>query len=59
MPSSTDEKRLFASYRIDDKRKRGSFIDSEGHLVAFARTHGYQEYDGQGWVGIVRQRLLG
>ena len=55
--ASTDDKRLFTTYLIDDKRKRGSFIDSEGRLVAFARTHGYQEYDGQGWIGVVRQRL--
>ena len=54
--ASTEEKHLFTTYAIDDPRKRGSFVDAEGRLVAFARTHGYQEYDGQGWIGVVRQR---
>ncbi len=56
--ASTDEKRLFAQFAIADRRKRGSYVDDEGCLVAFARTHGYQEYDGQGWIGVVRQRPL-
>lgn len=53
--ASSDATRLFTSFPIEDARKRGSYVDREGCLVAFARTHGYQEYDGQGWVGVVRQ----
>jgi hypothetical protein len=55
--ASTDPKRLFTQFVLDDSaRKRGSYADREGNLVAFAKTHGYQEYDGQGWVGVVVQR---
>jgi hypothetical protein len=54
--ASTDQTRLFSTFNVRDTRKRGSYMDDDGQLVAFARTHGYQEYDGQGWVGIVRQR---
>ena len=54
--ASTDPGQLFKTFTIEDQRKRGSFIDAEGCLVAFARTRGYQEYDGQGWIGVVRQR---
>jgi hypothetical protein len=36
---------------------RGSYTNAEGELVAFARTHGYQEYDGRGWYGVIVQRL--
>jgi hypothetical protein len=57
--ASTDPQRLFATLAIEDTGKRGSYIDREGRLVAFARTHGYQEYDGQGWIGVVRQQLAG
>jgi hypothetical protein len=53
--ASSDQKRLFTPFAIEDAGKRGSYVDREGCLVAFARTHGYQEYDGQGWVGVVRQ----
>ena len=55
--ASTDPNRLFTTLSIEASGQRGSYLDREGHLVAFARTHGYQEYDGQGWVGVVRQRL--
>jgi hypothetical protein len=53
--ASTDPKRLFATFTIDATTMRGSYVDRDGCLVAFARTHGYQEYDGQGWIGVVRQ----
>ena len=54
--ASTDPKRLFTTFGIEAAAKRGSYIDRGGCLVAFARTHGYQEYDGQGWVGVVMQK---
>ncbi len=46
--ASTDPGQSFKAFAIADQRKRGSFIDADGCLVAFARTHGYQEGDGQG-----------
>ncbi len=36
--------------------QRGSYMDMSGNIVAFARTLGYQEYDGLGWWGIIVQR---
>ncbi len=36
--------------------ERGSYLDMSGNIVAFARTLGYQEYDGLGWWGVVVQR---
>ncbi|MCC5869778.1 MAG: hypothetical protein JJU27_14850 [Gammaproteobacteria bacterium] len=32
---------------------RGCFHDREGRLTAYARTVGYQEYDGLGWYGVI------
>lgn len=56
--ASSDGTRLFTSFSIEEPGKRGAYVDREGCLVAFARTHGYQEYDGQGWIGVVRQKPL-
>lgn len=56
--ASTEPKHLFTTFALEDSRKRGSYTDRDGTLVAFARTHGYQEYDGQGWIGVVRQKPL-
>lgn len=54
--ASTAPDKLFTSYQLDDKgAARGSYINGDGELVAFARTHGYQEYDGQGWLGVIIQ----
>jgi hypothetical protein len=58
--------RIIASSRPDSRFQtyalrhgdaaRGSYLDSAGNVVAFARTLGYQEYDGLGWWGCVVQR---
>jgi hypothetical protein len=41
---------------LDDGRQRGTYYDADGNVVAFARTLGYQEYDGLGWWGVVVQK---
>jgi hypothetical protein len=56
--ASSDPARLFKTFPLENMASRGSYVDNEGCLVAFARTHGYQEYDGQGWIGIVRRKPL-
>ena len=33
---------------------KGAYTDARGNLVAFARTIGYQEYDGLGWYGVIK-----
>jgi hypothetical protein len=44
-------------FRLEDCGKpRGTYYDASGNIVAFARTLGYQEYDGLGWWGVVVQR---
>ena len=55
--ASTAPDLLFTDFALSDHgQKRGSYSRRDGSLVAFAKTHGYQEYDGQGWVGVVVQR---
>jgi hypothetical protein len=55
--ATTDPGTLFTAFELRaDGAARGSYTDAAGAHVAFAATHGYQEYDGQGWVGVVIQR---
>ena len=60
------ERRVIASTRPDlmftpfdlhhQGLQRGSYYDGRGNIVAFARTLGYQDYDGLGWYGVVMQQ---
>ncbi len=35
----------------------GSYFDAHGNSISFAKTLGYQEFDGLGWYGVVIRRL--
>lgn len=35
----------------------GSYYDNNGSIVAYAKTLGYEDYDGLGWSGVVVQKL--
>ncbi len=50
--------RLYQTYglQIPDGATRGSYYDAQGAIVAFARTLGYEDYDGLGWYGVIVQR---
>jgi len=37
--------------------KKGYFRDEHGNIVAYARTLGYQEFDGLGWTGVITQKI--
>jgi hypothetical protein len=55
--ASTDPSLMFTTLRLDDNGKQqGTYTDANGHTVAFAKTLGYQEYDGLGWYGVVVQQ---
>lgn len=55
--ATTRPQSLFTRFDLrHDERQRGSYYDGHGNIVAFARTLGYQEYDGLGWWGVVLQR---
>lgn len=43
--------------RNPDKAASGSYYDERGHIVAFARTLGYEDYDGLGWHGVIVQQI--
>jgi hypothetical protein len=55
--ATTRPEHRFTQFPLNDNgQARGSYLDSAGNIVAFAKTLGYQEYDGLGWWGVVVQR---
>lgn len=55
--ATTRPERRFQHYSLQHGGdQRGSYMDANGNIVAFARTLGYQEYDGLGWWGVIVQR---
>jgi hypothetical protein len=57
--ATTNPALLFTRFALAGKKDQsaGSYYDSNGHIVAFARTLGYEDYDGLGWHGVVVQKL--
>lgn len=55
--ASTRPESCFSRFDLNhENRQRGSYYDGQGNIIAFARTLGYQEYDGLGWWGVILQR---
>ena len=56
--AASDNQNLLQHYPLETQgNTKGAYIDMNGHLVAYAKTIGYQEYDGLGWYGVVVQQL--
>lgn len=56
--ASTDSKMLWQHYPLQNQDAvKGSYYDDEGHIIAYAKTIGYEEYDGLGWWGLVIQAV--
>jgi hypothetical protein len=55
--ASSDDRDIYSSFPLDTgKNTKGHFIARNGDLVAYARTLGYQEYNGLGWYGVIVQK---
>lgn len=58
--AASDDRGLYQTYAFEDHgRDKGVVVTSDGRVVAFARTIGYEAYDGLGWIGVVEQRRQG
>lgn len=54
--ASTDPRLMFTEFPLKhDGRTSGRYV-RDREVVCFARTHGYQDYDGLGWYGVIVQR---
>lgn len=57
--ASSDGQGLLQSFDLQTAgQTKGSYHDQNGNVIAFAKTIGYQEYDGLGWYGVIVQEPL-
>ena len=54
--ASSDEIGLYSHFALKIANNKGYYIDNNGDLIAYARTLGYEEYDGLGWYGVIVQK---
>lgn len=55
--AASDNMGLFSHFPLRTEGKtKGHYYDEAGTLIAFAKTLGYQEYDGLGWYGVIAQK---
>ncbi len=55
--ASSDNSGLYQPFDLSPSPAgRGSYYRRNGELVAYARTIGYETYDGLGWYGVITQR---
>jgi len=54
--ASSDGQKLLTEFALDSKgQQKGYYVGRDRELVAFAKTIGYQEYDGLGWSAVIVQ----
>ena len=53
--ASSDNRGVLEPFQLDHGGQKMGVYKADGRVVAFARTTGYQEYDGLGWYGVVVQ----
>ena len=55
--AASDGQGLLTSFQLNTHgQRKGYYTLEDGTLVAFAKTIGYQEYDGLGWTGVILQK---
>jgi hypothetical protein len=58
--ASSDNQGLLGTYPLDTRgQSKGTYLDESRNRVCFARTIGYQEYDGLGWYAVIVMRPEG
>jgi hypothetical protein len=55
--AASDNKELLSYFPLKtENRQKGYYVNEQKELVAFAKTIGYQEYDGLGWYSVIVQK---
>ena len=55
--ASSDGNGLLSHFSLRNEGKaKGYYFDADGSVVAYAKTIGYQEYSGLGWMGVIIQK---
>jgi hypothetical protein len=57
--ATTDPSLMFTHFALANQggQASGSYYNNKGHIIAFAKTLGYEDYDGLGWHGVVVQKM--
>jgi hypothetical protein len=57
--AASDGKGLYSKFplKINKDVTKSYYKDNNGQLIAYARTLGYEDYDGLGWYGIIVQKV--
>jgi hypothetical protein len=54
--ASSDNSGILAPFVLEHQgQRKGHYLNADHELIAFAQTHGYQEYDGLGWYAVIVQ----
>jgi hypothetical protein len=54
--AASDGMDLLTTYPLKtDGKSKGNYEDESGKIISFAKTIGYEEYDGLGWYGVIVQ----
>jgi len=54
--AASDHRGLLSVFRLEHRdHAKGHYLGDKKEVVAFAKTLGYQEYDGLGWYGVIVQ----
>ncbi|WP_306431162.1 methyl-accepting chemotaxis protein [Rhizobium sp. L1K21] len=56
--ASSRKELMYRSFALKNPQNApsGSYYDGNGSIVAFAKTLGYEDYDGLGWYGVIVQK---
>lgn len=55
--AASDNNNLFTTFPLHHRGEtKGHYESEQGEIVSFAKTLGYQEYDGLGWWGVIIQK---
>jgi hypothetical protein len=56
--AASDNHGMLLPFALDHQgRQRGHYVNGNHEVVAYAKTIGYQEYDGLGWYAVIVQKL--
>jgi len=54
--AASDNNGILSPFVLEHQgQRKGHYINADHELIAFAQTHGYQEYDGLGWYAVIVQ----
>ncbi len=55
--ASSDNSGILLPFVLEHQgQRKGHYLTVDHEVIAFAQTHGYQEYDGLGWYAVIVQR---